>query len=198
VLKSMRWWGGALALAAVLGVAGAVSAAGAPRGAATAAEQAKIEKVMARFATAHWIAEGVGKRVIYAFTDPNCPYCRKLFDELQPYIGPRDLQVRWIVVGYLTSTSQGKAAAILSAKDPFKALKYNERNFGRNDDLGGIDEILPSARTIGELKKNYRLLRATGADGVPAMVVVDRERGPTLIPGAPSPKDLRKILDNLR
>jgi len=198
VLKSMRWWGGVLALAAVLGVVGAVSAAGASHGTTAAAEQAKIEKVMARFAAAHWIVEGDGKRIIYAFTDPNCPYCRKLFDELQPYIGPRDLQVRWIVVGYLTSTSQGKAAAILAAKDPFKALEHNERNFGRNGDLGGIDEILPSARTIGELEKNYRLLQATGADGLPAMVVVDRKRGPTLIPGVPSPKDLRKILDNLR
>lgn len=198
MLKSMRWWGGALALAAVLCAVGVVSAAGAPRGVATAAAQAKIEKVMARFAAARWIAEGDGKRIIYVFTDPNCPYCRKLFEELQPYIGTRDLQVRWIVVGYLTSTSQGKAAAILAAKDSFKALKYNERHFGRNNDLGGIDEILPSARIIGELEKNYRLLEATGADGVPAMVVDDRERGPTLVPGDPSPKDLRKILDNLR
>ena len=198
VLRFMRRWHGLVALAMVLGFAGAAFAGATHGGAPTPAEQARTEKVMARFAAAHWIAEGTGKRILYVFMDPNCPYCHKLFDELQPQIASRHLQVRYIVVGYLTATSQGKAAAILTAKDPLKALEYNERNFGRHGDLGGIDEILPSARIIGELEKNYRLLRATGANGVPAMVVVDRDRGPTLIPGAPSPKDLRKILDNLR
>jgi len=188
--------GGFLMLAAALTLS--APAVAAPKGSAGAAEQARTAKVMARFAAAHWFSEGTGKRIIYVFMDPNCPYCHKLFEELQPQIAKRGLQVRYIIVGYLTPTSQGKAAAILTAKDPLKALEYNERNFGRHGDLGGIDEILPSNRTIRDLEKNYKLLQATGATGVPAMVVVDRDRGPTLIPGAPGPKDLRKILDNLR
>ncbi|HQU17413.1 MAG: thioredoxin fold domain-containing protein [Gammaproteobacteria bacterium] len=153
---------------------------------------------MAKFAAAHWIAEGSGKRILYVFVDPNCPYCRNLFDALQPEIKPRDLQVRFIVVGYLTSTSQGKAGAILAAKDPLAALRYNERNFGRTAPGGGIDETLPSDKTIAALDKNYRLLMSTGSSGVPAMVVLDRRQGPRLVEGAPDAKDLRKILDDLR
>lgn len=162
------------------------------------AKPASAEQVMARFAAAHWIADGDGKRILYVFVDPNCPYCRKLFEALRPQIKPRDLQVRYIVVGYLTSTSQGKAAAILEAKDPLAALEYNERNFNRNGRGGGIDETLASDKTIAELDGNYRLLTATGSTAVPAMVVLDRHQVPRLVRGAPDPAYLSKVLDDLR
>lgn len=195
MVRFLRRWAGLAILAAVLGCVGTACAAAASAGPAA---QARADQVMARFAAARWIPEGTGKRVIYVFMDPNCPYCHKLFEELQSQIAPRHLQARYILVGYLTTTSQGKAAAILTAKDPLKALKYNEHNFGHDGDLGGIQETLPGARTITALQKNYELLQATGANGVPAMIVVDRKRGPTLIPGAPGPRELRKILDDVR
>lgn len=31
----------------------------------------------------HWIADGSGKapRIVYVLTDPNCPYCNKLWSD---------------------------------------------------------------------------------------------------------------------
>jgi len=49
-----------------------------------------------RLADAHWLQEGHGKRLLYIFIDPNCPYCHRLYTELQSRIGPEDLKVRWI------------------------------------------------------------------------------------------------------
>ncbi|MHB8533933.1 MAG: thioredoxin fold domain-containing protein [Sulfuricaulis sp.] len=191
-MKNGIRWLGWLALVAVLASPAAIVHAQTAQ-----AMPESVDPVMAKLATAHWIAEGKGKRILYVFVDPNCPYCHELFEALQPEIKPRDLQVRFIVAGYLTTTSQGKAAAILTAKDPLAALKYNERNFGRRGFGGGIDETLASDKTIAELAVNYKLLMATGSTGVPAMVVLDRHRAPRLVEGAPDRKALRKILDNM-
>lgn len=37
----------------------------------------------------HWVVEGnpKAKRIVYVFTDPNCPYCEKFRQAAQPYLG---------------------------------------------------------------------------------------------------------------
>ena len=62
------------------------------------------------------ISEGRGGRQLYVFVDPNCPFCHRLFQRLQPLIGPHHLTVHWIVAGFLRATSAGKAVAILGAR----------------------------------------------------------------------------------
>jgi len=77
----------------------------------------------------HYIQEGSKGPIIYDFYDPNCPYCHEIYTWLQNPIHNKQIQVRFITVGFLTPSSAGKAAAILSAKDPLAALKLNENKF---------------------------------------------------------------------
>ena len=77
----------------------------------------------------HWIADGSGKapRIVYVLTDPNCPYCNKLWSDARPWINAGKVQLRHIMVGILTPTSAGKAAALLTSKNPAAALAAHEQ-----------------------------------------------------------------------
>ncbi|GAB3628133.1 thiol:disulfide interchange protein DsbG [Pandoraea terrae] len=76
----------------------------------------------------NWIRDGSpnAKRVVYVFSDPNCPYCTRLWSDMRPWVKSGKVQVRHIMVGILTPTSLGKAAAILASKDPSEALNQHE------------------------------------------------------------------------
>ncbi|HAA45949.1 MAG: disulfide isomerase/thiol-disulfide oxidase [Halomonas sp. 54_146] len=86
----------------------------------------------------HWIQDGDedAPRVIYTFTDANCPYCRQLWQDVRPWVEAGDVQLRHIMVGILAPDSPGKAAAILGANDP--AATLHEHNRG--------DEVAASAQ----------------------------------------------------
>lgn len=75
-----------------------------------------------------WIADGKdgAPRIVYVFTDPNCPFCAKLWLDARPWVEAGKVQLRHVLVGILTPTSAGKAAALLTAKDPAEALRSYE------------------------------------------------------------------------
>lgn len=83
----------------------------------------------ARVEGSDWIADGSAKapRVVYVVTDPNCPYCNKLWADARPWVDSGKVQLRHIMVGILTPTSQGKAAALLANKEPAAALAAHAR-----------------------------------------------------------------------
>lgn len=72
----------------------------------------------------YWIQDGErdAPRVIYTFTDPNCPYCQAFWEAARPWVEAGDVQLRHIMVGILAADSPGKAAALLGADDPSAAL----------------------------------------------------------------------------
>lgn len=75
-----------------------------------------------------WIVDGnpKAKKIVYVFTDPNCPYCSRLWGDLRPWVDAGKVQIRNIIVGILTPTSYAKAAALLASKDPVAALHSHE------------------------------------------------------------------------
>lgn len=77
----------------------------------------------------HWITDGKANapRTVYVFTDPNCPYCNKFWADARPWVDSGKVQLRHIMVGILTPTSAGKAAALLSSRNPADALATYER-----------------------------------------------------------------------
>ncbi|NYS62390.1 thiol:disulfide interchange protein DsbG [Halomonas salicampi] len=77
----------------------------------------------------HWIQDGDldAPRVIYTFTDPNCPYCQQLWEATRPWVDAGKVQLRHIMVGILAADSPGKAAAMLGADDPAAALRAHKR-----------------------------------------------------------------------
>lgn len=170
--------------------------------AATARAEARrqaAESILKDIRQATAVPQGKSPRVIYAFVDPNCPYCHKLFKDIQPAIERGQVSVHWIPVGVLMNTSAGKAAAILESKDRLAALKKNEDEFSRDNGFGGIyEEPLPSDQTLKQLATNLALLRRSGDEAVPTMVFRINDGTAIMLPGAPPPKVLEQIIEQLK
>lgn len=144
------------------------------------------------------IVEGSGSKELYVFMDPNCPYCHKLFERTQIELKGSGVVVHWIVVAILRATSAGKAAAILGARDPLRALKANEAGFSRSGGGGAIAPVSPSGHMDWELHKNDELFAKTGADGVPAILYRSVSGQVVLVPGLPPTHSaLRDLLKNV-
>ena len=64
-----------------------------------------MDSLLAKLEASTWVAEGAQQpqRVAYVFTDMACPYCARLWENMQPMIEDEDnvLQVRHIIVGLI-------------------------------------------------------------------------------------------------
>lgn len=145
----------------------------------------------------NWIAEGSAhpRHVIYVFMDANCPYCHALWSALRPYYRS-GLQVREVLVGVISASSPGKAAAIFDAADPSTALRMNEARWGRGVDPGG--GIAPvahaSAKDMRELAHNEALMQAFGFEGTPGLVFANAQGKVYTVGGLPPKGDLGAIV----
>jgi thiol:disulfide interchange protein DsbG len=166
--------------------------------AASDKQKSRIETAFAAAPKATWIAQGQGRHVLYVIFDPNCGYCQLLYKNLQTFIAPYELQLRWVPVAIVDATSLGKAAAIMQAQDPKTALDYNEAHYNTNTYTGGISEEIPSATTESRLRANEALLNQVGIPVVPTMLFQAKSGEAMVIQGALSPIALRKVLDRVR
>ncbi len=122
---------------------------------------------------ANWIAEGDenAQRVVYAFMDPNCPFCSAFWRAARPYVGEK-AQLRHILVDILRQDSLGKGARILSADSPVEALATHELN----SENGGIEPLEQIPADIeAKIKSNTRLMSTIGAHATPAIYFKDSE-----------------------
>ena len=163
--------------------------------AATSQQQAREKMLKASEHEATAVKLGNGPRKVYIYFDPNCPYCKMLYQELTPYIGKDGLQFNWVPVGILTTTSHGKAAAILEAKDPAAALRQNEEHYSRGAGGGGIKEdLISSTQTDQSLSTNEKILKMGGAGEVPAIVFRAKDGQVVHVVGAPPTDVVKKML----
>jgi len=148
---------------------------------------------------ATWIRDGRSRQVLYVFFDPNCPYCQRVYRQARPRVEAGAVELRWIVVGVTTTTSHGKAAAMLESPDPTAALHQNETDFSlATGGLGGImEEAVPHAETEARLARNLALLRRSGFDGTPALLFRTKTGEVRFLLGAPPEAKLQAIFDQL-
>lgn len=145
-----------------------------------------------------WVADGAKnpKRIIYEFTDPNCPFCYLFWLANKPY-REEGLQVRHILVGVITPNSLYKAAAILEADDPAAAMTRNERDYnskGDENDAGGVAPLAhPKPSTLAKIKANTALMKSLGVSGTPGVLYRDADGTVHRIVGMPRPSELGKI-----
>jgi hypothetical protein len=162
----------------------------------------------------HWLADGSSKapRAVYIFTDPNCPYCNVLWGEARPWVNAGRVQLRYLIVGILTPSSPGKAAALLTARSPASAFSsYEGLHFPKTesafasgnihhplDDTGlkPLKDIPPAAQSI--LDANERLLSQLGQEGLPVILWRDANGKVYMHMGLPEKGDLMRILGPLR
>jgi thiol:disulfide interchange protein DsbG len=148
--------------------------------------------LMQRLDRAKWI--GVGskstERVVYVFSDPDCPYCNDLWKALQTARAP-DVQIRYLLVAVIDAQSKGKDAAILESDDPAATLAKAERNFDRGGIKPKATLLPPTAETISV---NADLMQALHIFGTPGLVYLDEHNQVKVFAGMPDAKQLQMIV----
>lgn len=171
-----------------------------PAAHAQSAKQA--EGVLKNIGKATFVAEGSGKRALFIFFDPNCPFCHELYKKLRAFVGQDDVQFRWIPLGMLTASSLPKAAAILQAPDPLKAFDKNENDydFAANGQPGGGIEpaatIVPKVREA--LAANLALYNSQKLFGVPVVIWRKADGRADMLIGVPPDAQIQTILKEVR
>ncbi|MFT3834136.1 MAG: thiol:disulfide interchange protein DsbG [Micropruina sp.] len=77
-----------------------------------------------------WVRDGKedAPRIVYAFTDPNCPYCNKFWHAARPWVETGKVQLRHVMVGVIRQDLPGKAAAISRRNHPRKPSLKTRRS----------------------------------------------------------------------
>lgn len=151
------------------------------------------EKTWAQLEDATWVLDGEADapRVVYTFSDANCPYCNRFWQAARPWVDAGKVQLRHLLVGVIKADSSAKAAAILEAPDPSAALLENERNFAQ----GGIT---PAKSISDDMQKilddNQALMHANGFRGTPGIIVRESDGLIRKFNGMPQPGQLVEVL----
>ncbi len=144
------------------------------------------ESVWQQLEASRWIADGAATapRIVYVFTDPNCPFCAKLWLDARPWVDSGKVQLRHVLVGILSPTSAGKAAALLASPDPAAALRAYESAHApataaalasgeRPKPLAGkaLQPLAPIPPALAaQLEANAKLMSGLGLQATPGLV----------------------------
>lgn len=157
--------GGNITGASVAGVAGA------------GAIQTPAEKMMADIESANYITLGqAGAPVVYAFIDPQCPYCHAFVQDLRAnYLQNGLVQLRLIPVGFRDET-RAQAAFLLGAPDAADRFMRH---------LDGDKDALPVANDINQqgVQRNMAVMQAWKLDVTPLIVYRARTGDVKIIQG---------------
>lgn len=157
----------------------------------------KSKKDWERLESSNWIADGSpsAKRIVYTFTDPNCPYCKKFWKSARPWIASGQVQIRHILVGILRADSQEKAAAILAADNPAEVLaEYEAGNL--IPELKPLEDHSPDVRN--KLTENHQTMLAFGVSATPATFYRDGTGAVNKQMGLPPESMMEQILGPLK
>jgi thiol:disulfide interchange protein DsbC len=126
---------------------------------------------------------GKGTRQFVTFEDPNCPYCRKLHNDIQ---GMKDVTVHVFLYPILSPDSREKAKNIWCAKD--RAAAWNAAMIeGKTPPAAAADCKHP-------LDQNLQLGQRLGVSGTPTLIFQDGSR----MPGASSADEIEKRLVSVK
>ncbi|MGE8106738.1 thiol:disulfide interchange protein DsbG [Allorhizobium sp. NPDC080224] len=140
-----------------------------------------------------WVKDGSpnAPRIVYVFTDPNCPYCHQFWKSARPWVEAGKVQLRHVMVGVIRQDSPAKAAAILEAKSPEEALAENEHKY----EDGGIAPLETVSPAMAEkLEHNATLMTELGFSGTPAIVFRKADGSIGQMAGLPQDAALEMIL----
>ncbi len=138
----------------------------------------------------HWIQDGEAQaaRVIYTFTDPNCPYCERLYELSRPWVEAGEVQLRHIMVGILRDDSPAKAATLLGAPDPGAALASHQHSDS------GIDGSAQPREIEEQVYTNNQLFEGLGLMATPTTYYRNEQGRLEKVEGAPDPARLEAMM----
>lgn len=129
--------------------------------------------------------------VITAFMDPNCGYCNRFYKDVIPLVKQGKVRVRFVMVGFLREDSIPKAAEILAAKDPAKALERDEQNFGKK---APEPKFTPEAQA--QVESNTQMMSKVGQVSTPMLVICKKGFAEPVIERG-QPQDIKGFVEAL-
>ncbi|CAM3912124.1 thiol:disulfide interchange protein DsbG [Rheinheimera salexigens] len=151
------------------------------------------DKAWQRLADSNWVADGkdTAPRIIYTFTDPNCPYCHKLREAAAAEIAAGTVQLRHIMVGIIRQDSPSQAANILGAANPAQTLLQHHTMLGK----GGIKQDQKAIKNgNAAVNANTQMLQELGYSATPTSFYKDENGEVVSVQGLPRPEALNKML----
>lgn len=151
------------------------------------------DRIWKRLDGSAWVRDGRADapRVVYTFSDANCPYCHRFWEAARPWVDSGKVQLRHVMVGVIREDSPAKAAAILGAPNPSAVFLQNEHDFGK----GGIK---PAATITPELANkldaNQVLMVELGFQGTPGILFHDAQGMVQRVSGMPQGEDMEKVM----
>lgn len=151
------------------------------------------KRIWAQLEKSHWVGDGQADapRVVYTFSDPNCPFCNRFWRATRPWVDSGKVQLRHILVGVIRDDSANKAAAILGASSPSAALARNETAYASGG-IAGLPAVPAQVRT--QLDANEKLMVELGFQGTPGILFRDADGTVQRRSGMPSAEDLTAVL----
>jgi thiol:disulfide interchange protein DsbC len=116
---------------------------------------------------------GDGSRVMVTFEDPNCPYCKKLWTNMQEL---KNVTIYTFLYPILSPDSLEKSKGIWCAKD--RAAAWDEFM------IQGKAPPAPAADCKNPLEQNVALGRDLGINGTPTIIFPDGSRAAGALPVA--------------
>jgi thiol:disulfide interchange protein DsbC len=114
---------------------------------------------------------GNGARTIVTFEDPNCPYCKKLWQQMSDM---KDVTIYTFLYPILSADSTEKSKAIWCAKD--RAAAWDQYM------VGGKAPAAAAADCKHPLDENVALGRQLGINGTPTIIFADGSRAAGALP----------------
>ena len=151
------------------------------------------DRIWSQLEASEWVLDGSpdAPRVVYTFSDPNCPFCNQLWQETRPWVDAGKVQLRHVMVGVIKQDSANKVATILSSKDPSARLAENEQRF-RQGGVPAAASVPPNIRSV--LESNHLLMMELGFRGTPALVFRDEDGTVQRRGGMPQGNDLDVVM----
>jgi len=114
---------------------------------------------------------GNGSRVIVTFEDPNCPYCKRLWQSMAEL---KDVTVYTFLYPILSADSKEKSKAIWCAKD--RAAVWDQYM------VGGKAPPAAAGDCKNPLEQNLELGQSLGINGTPTIIFTDGSRAAGALP----------------
>jgi thiol:disulfide interchange protein DsbG len=151
------------------------------------------DRIWKRLDGSAWVRDGRADapRVVYTFSDANCPYCHRFWEVARPWVDSGKVQLRHVMVGVIREDSPAKAAAILGAPNPSAVFLQNEHDFSK----GGIKPAATITPALAnKLDANQVLMVELGFQGTPGILFHDAQGMVQRVSGMPQGEDMEKVM----
>ena len=155
-------------------------------------KKAILDDVWKTLEDSTWIQDGKtdAPRIVYVFSDPNCPYCHKFWQEARPWVESGKVQLRHIQVGVIREESRAQVATLLMSKNP--AAVFNDINVNRGKKRLKPAENIP-LEIAEKIDFNQSLMGKYGFFSTPSIAWRDSKGNFQSAQGMPS--DLKEIFE---